>query len=57
MSNILNTRTISEFLKTQRRNENSCKIHELFIDFPLIFLKSLYGTKKLYIVGYLGSVW
>ena len=34
VSNIINTRTISGFLKTQGRNENSCKTQGLYGDFP-----------------------
>ena len=33
VSNVINTRTISGFLKIQGRNENSCKTQELFGDF------------------------
>ena len=35
VSKVINTRTISGFLKTQGRNENSCKIQGLFGDFSL----------------------
>ena len=38
VSNVINTRTILEFLKTKGRNENFYKIQGLFGDFPLIII-------------------
>ena len=36
VSNVINTRTISGFLKIQGRNESSCKTQELFGDFSFL---------------------
>ena len=46
VSNVINTRTISKFLKTQVRNENSCKTQRDYLE--IFSLKNWVQLDKLF---------